>query len=143
MLTSNPITGGAFMKMIIYLLMVTCLFAFWSCEKVSKNAVELSVDFSWEGINQCGWGNPTIFLDNVPKNTKYIKIQMYDHAYAYDHGEVIMPFDGEKIIKNNRFDNIQGPCPPHQPGEYEITIKALDGNKVVIGKGSRVRHFPE
>jgi len=131
------------MKLIIPLFIVMAFISFPGCEKVSKDAVVLPIDFSWEGINECGWGNPTIFFDNVPKNTKYIKIQMYDHAYAYDHGEVTMPFAGEKIIKNNRFDNIQGPCPPHQPGKYEVTIKTLDENKIVIGKGSKVRPFPE
>ena len=130
------------MKYIISLFVVAALI-FSGCEKVSKDAVELSIDFSWEGMSQCGWGNPKIILNELPSQTKYIKIAMYDNEYRWDHGEVIMPFIGEKIIEKDRFKEIQGPCPPGPPGEYEITIKALDENKVVIGIGLKEKLFPE
>jgi hypothetical protein len=131
------------MKFLLNAIVVLTLLTLCGCERVSQNAVDLAIDFSWEGMSSCGWGNPTIFLNEVPKPTKYIKIWMYDNEYRWDHGEVIMPYKGETVIEKGRFKEIQGPCPPRQPGQYEITIKALDQDKVVIGIGSKERPFPE
>jgi hypothetical protein len=115
------------------------------CEKetIDPDAAKLMVDFTWEGLKRCGWGNPEIHIDGVPDLAKFLKISMYDHAYSHDHGTVIMPYAGEKTIPLNRFPKIQGPCPVYSPGRYEITIKALDVNKTVVGVGSRERPFPE
>lgn len=131
------------MKLTHYLIIALILLSFLGCEKVSEDAVDLTIDFSWEGMSRCVWGNPKILLNEVPAQTKHIKIWMYDNEYRWDHGEVIMPFRGEKIIEKDRFKEIQGPCPPRQPGVYEITIKALDKDKVVIGIGQKERPFPE
>jgi hypothetical protein len=68
---------------------------------------------------------------------------MYDHAYFHDHGEVTIPYDGTSIIKLGVLEKIQGPCPFGVPGRYKITVKALDGDDVIIGTGSKERYFPE
>ncbi len=135
--------GDIFMKLLLNLLIVALIFSFYSCEKVSPNAVELSVDFSWVGMKPCGWGNPEIRFSGVPEKTKFIQIHMYDNVYRHDHGKVTVPFTGNGIIKRDRFIEIQGPCPGDSPGRYEITIKAIDENEVVIGMGSKERYFPE
>ncbi len=131
------------MKAIFCLVLFSLLIPFYSCEKISENAVKLSVDFTWEGMESCDWGNPEINIRKIPEQTKHIKIHMYDHKYKYDHGSVVFEYTGENIIPMDRYKNIQGPCPPYEPGEYEITIKALDKNKIVIGMGSKTRFFPE
>ena len=133
------------MKFIINLLIVALIFSVFGCEseKVSQDAVELSVDFSWEGLERCGWGNPEIRFSGVPEQTKFIKVHMYDHVYSHDHGQVIVPYTKNGIIDRGRLKKIQGPCPPGSPGRYEITIKAVDENEVVIGIGSKERYFPE
>lgn len=131
------------MKYVLYLLITGFIFSVSGCEKVSQDAVELSVDFSWEGMKPCGWGNPEICVSGVPEKTKFLKVSMYDHAYSHDHGTVMVPYTGNGIIVRDRFKEIQGPCPPDVPGRYEITIKAVDENKVVIGIGSKERFFPE
>lgn len=122
---------------IILLIVVT------GCEKVSPDAVALTVDFSWEGMKPCGWGNPEIQVRGVPANTKFLILHMFDHAYSHDHGKVTLPYSGSGVIAKDRFKEIQGPCPVYTPGRYEITIKAVDENQVVIGLGSKERHFPE
>ncbi len=132
------------MKTIFYVVLFSLLISFSSCEKVSDNAVELTVEFTWEGVATCGWGNPEIHIGGIPEKTKYIKLHMYDHEYNYDHGSVVAPYTGEDTIPKNRYKKIQCPCPPpYAPGEYKITIKAIDENETVIGIGSKTRFFPE
>ena len=112
-------------------------------ETIDPHVAELSVDFSWAGMQPCGWGNPEIHIEGVPDATKTLTISMYDHAYSHDHGTVRMDYTGEKTIPKDRFKTIQGPCPVYSPGRYEITIKARDNNDTVIGMGSTTRSFPE
>ena len=131
------------MRYVLHLLIIGFIFSFSSCEKVSQDAVELSVDFSWKGMKPCGWGNPEIRVSGVPEKTKFLKVSMYDHAYSHDHGTVMVPYSGNGIVVRDRFKEIQGPCPLGAPGQYEITIKAIDEKDVVIGIGSKERIFPE
>jgi len=131
------------MKYALRLIMIGLILSIFGCEKVSDDAVELSVDFTWEGMKPCGWGNPEIHVSGVPEKTKMLKISMYDHAYKHDHGKVLVPYTGNEIFEMNKFKGLQGPCPPGSPGRYKITIKALDEKEVVIGIGSKERNFPE
>ncbi|MBW2250643.1 MAG: hypothetical protein JRF60_08430 [Deltaproteobacteria bacterium] len=131
------------MKYVLHLLIFGLIFSVTSCKNVSPDAVELSVDFTWEGLVPCGWGNPEISVKGVPENTKFLKVHMYDHVYFYDHGEVNVAYNGSNIIAKGSLKEIYGPCPPDVPGRYKITVKAIDGNEVVIGIGSKERYFPE
>ena len=131
------------MKQTISLILIAFCFSLYSCEKKDPNAVDLSVDFTWEGMMACGWGNPEISIRGVPDNTKVLVVSMYDHVYFYDHGKVSIDYDGSGIIKMGALKELQAPCPPDVPGRYEITIKALDGNDIVVGTGSKERYFPE
>ena len=112
-------------------------------EKISEDAVDLFVEFSWKDMKPCGWGNPEIEIGSVPAETKFLKISMYDHAYRHDHGSEVVPYTGYDTIARDQHKKIQGPCPPGSPGRYEITIKALDEDEVVIGIGSLERFYPE
>jgi hypothetical protein len=143
-LTNNKLEGIQ-MKVLFHLLMIGFLFSLTGCGKKEdhRNAADLLVDFTWEGLRRCGWGNPEISIGAVPDQTKFLKISMYDHAYSHDHGTVLTLYDGEKIIAMNRFKEIQGPCPVYTPGRYEITVKALGAHEAVIGVGSKERVFPE
>jgi len=128
---------------IVLLLALSLFLSGCEKEKVSQHVTKLSVEFTWEGLKQCGWGNPEIHVSGVPGETKSLKISMYDHAYSHDHGTVQMPYAGEKIIAKDRFKVIQRPCPVYTPGRYEITIKAFDDTETIIGMGSAERYFPE
>jgi len=131
------------MKKNLIFILIAAIFALTSCSNVSPNAVDLEVDFSWQGMTPCGWGNPEITIGGIPTNTTNLLISMYDHVYLYDHGKATIPNDGSGIIKFGVLEEIQGPCPPDVPGRYKITVKALDGNNVVVGIGSKQRYFPE
>ncbi len=132
------------MKFAIYLFVIGLVFFVSGCgDEVSENAVELSVDFSWEGMKPCRWGNPELRVSGVPDKTNYLKISMFDHEYNHDHGTVTMLWVGVGNFAKDAFEGLQGPCPPGDPGRYEITVKAIDENEVVIGIGSKERRFPE
>ena len=133
------------MRLNLLLALLVGLVFLFGCQKetTAPHVAELSVDFSWVGMQPCGWGNPEIHIDGVPENTTTLSLSMYDHAYSHDHGTVRMPFTGEKTIHKDRFKTIQGPCPVYSPGRYEITIKARDNNGTIIGRGSTTRSFPE
>ncbi len=124
------------------ILIALCLFNF-GCSNSSPNAVELEVDFSWEGMQRCGMGIPDIHIKEVPDSTKHFVVRMYDHAYLWDHGEVKVAYNGSNIIAKSLLEDIESPCPPDTPGRYKVTVKALDENEVVIGVGSKQRYFPE
>lgn len=130
----------------VHLIVLSVLIIFLSgCqnETVSRHVTELSVDFTWNGLKPCGWGNPEIHIGGVPENASTLVISMYDHAYSHDHGTVKMPYAGEKTIPKDRFKEIQRPCPVYTPGRYEITVKVLDDSEIVIAMGSKERFFPE
>ena len=127
--------------------MCLALFAFnvlgFGCSNQSPDAADLQIDFSWEDMTGCGWGNPEITIGGLPDNTKALFVRMYDHVYMYDHGDVTIAYDGTNVIKKGVLEKIQEPCPPDVPGRYRITIKALDADGVVIGIGKKERYFPE
>jgi hypothetical protein len=131
------------MKNTLYLLSVFFCIMGFSCSNTSPNSVELAVDFSWEGMTPCSWGNPKISIGGVPEKTEKLLIRMYDSVYFHDHGEATITYDGTGMIKMGAIEELQGPCPPDVPGRYKITVKALDENDVVLGIGSKKRYFPE
>ena len=113
------------------------------CEKTSENATDINVEFTWGEMKECGMGNPEVHFNGIPNNTKFLKFEMYDHVYTMDHGKKVVPYNGETTFNQGFFPKIVGPCPTSDPGRYEITIKALDENKVIIGIGSKERYYPE
>lgn len=126
-------------KMILFAIILGVV----GCEKVDENVTELNVDFSWGEMKECGSGNPAFQFSTVPVHTKFIKFQMYDHVYTMDHGTAVVPYDGVNEFRQGTFPKIVGPCPTSEPGRYEITIKALDENQIVVGVGSKERYYPE
>lgn len=137
------IIKGIPMKHVITSVLIALFFSSFGCSNVSPDAVDLEVDFSWEGMVPCSWGIPEIGIKGVPENTKYLVVSMYDHAYFYDHGEVRVAYNGSNIIAEDSLKEIYCPCPPDAPGRYKITVKAIDDNEIVIGVGSKERYFPE
>ncbi len=105
------------------------------------------MDFNWDEIQVCSFGNPEVHIGNIPKHTKSISIYMYDNFYSYPHGKVVFEHDGSKqdklVVPQGKFEKIQTPCPVGQPGLYEITIKAMDADQVVIGQGVKERSYPD
>jgi hypothetical protein len=132
------------LKHVILLVLTVLFFSFIGCSNVSPDAVELTVDFTWEAYAPCDMGLPQMNILGIPNNTKFLEISMYDHEYGFDHGKVKIEYEGSITIKKGSFTEITGPCPPPKGiGRYKITVKALDGKDVVVGLGSKERYFPE
>jgi len=130
------------MKRIIPSVWIALFFVFLSCSNVSPDAVELTVDFSWEGLVPCAMGgNPEIRVGGVPDETKVLVVSLYDHGLS--HGKQTFTYNGSGIIKKGALDEIEGPCPFADSGRYKFKVAAIDENGVIIGLGSRERYFPE
>lgn len=130
------------MKYTIPLVLLTLVFVFFGCSNVSPDAVELTVDFTWEGLVPCAvGGNPEIRIGGIPDDTKILVVRLYDHGMS--HGKQKFNNDGSGIIKKGALDEIEGPCPNIDAGRYKFKIEAVDENGVIIGIGSRERYFPE
>jgi hypothetical protein len=130
------------MKQIIAYILIIVLLVLVSCSKVSSDAVELRVDFTWEGFSPCGMGShPEIRVSGIPDETKVLVVKLTDHGLS--HGKQSFAYDGSGIIKKGTLDKIESPCPIGDPGRYKYKIEALNENGVVIGLGSRERYYPE
>ena len=121
------------------LIMVVCMIA---CAKVSPDAVTLKVDFTWDGFSPCGAGShPEIRVSGIPAETKVLVVKLTDHGLS--HGKQSLAYEGSDIIEKGALDKIESPCPIGDPGRYKYAIKALNEDGVIIGIGSRERHYPE
>ena len=130
------------MKQILAYVLIIALPFLVNCSKASPDAVELKVDFTWEGFSPCGVGNhPEIRVSGIPDETKVLVVNLHDHGLS--HGKQSLSYDGSGIIKKGALDRIESPCPIGDPGKYEYKVEALNENKVIIGIGSRTRYYPE
>ncbi len=103
------------MKHEILLVCIAGIFAFAGCSNVSSDAVELTVDFSWEGLVPCALGgNPEIRVSSIPDDTKTLVANLYDHGML--HGKQTFNDNGSNIIKKGALDEIEGPCPAIDSG---------------------------
>ena len=130
------------MKRSILSVLIVLFFLFASCSNISPDAVELGVDFSWEGLVPCAvGGNPEIRVSGILVDTKTLVVSLSDNGLL--HGKQTFTYDGSGIIKKGALDEIEGPCPVFDPGRYKFKVKAVNENGVVIGIGSKERYFPE
>ncbi len=128
-------------KILISSLVVVTMLAFLSCS--NANVAEISVEFSWKDTKICSDINPEIRLFNMPNETVAIVVTMFDTGYQREHCYETIKYDGYNIIaKGSLKKNYYGPCPGVGAPVYEFSIKALDGNKKVIGKGRKGHKFP-
>jgi len=119
-------------------------------------SAELEFIFDWSDLRICTSGNPTkvtnpiFYLNNIPKNTKYISFGLYDPDASYDHGggkveisEIKKINEGEInfekyefIIEPGNF-KYKSPCPPNGKHTYVWTAKPKDEKNKLIGKKSK------
>ena len=130
------------MKASIALILLALISGFFGCSNVSPDAVELKVDFTWDGLVPCAvGGNPEIRVGGIPDGTRTLVVSLYDHGMS--HGNQTLDYDGSGIIKKGVLDQIEGPCPFADSGRYKFKIEAVDENEIIIGVGSFERYYPE
>ena len=111
---------------------------------VAPDAVELGVDFSWEGVKRCSKISPKIRVAGVPAGTVTLKVKLKDlDVPRWNHGGGSIAYDGSGIIPAGALKSAyNGPCPPSGSHRYQFSVKALDNEGVVIGMGKAMRTFP-
>ena len=131
------------MKHVIISVLIALFFSFFGCSDVSPDAVELQVDFTWDGMIPCALGgNPEIRVSVVPAETKDLIVTLYDHD-GMGHSKQTLSYDGSGIIKRGVLDAIESPCPFFDSARYTFKVEAVNENGIAIGIGSRERSFPE
>jgi phosphatidylethanolamine-binding protein (PEBP) family uncharacterized protein len=116
-----------------------------SCTGESNYAAAIGVEFEWQPIDYGSQKNPEIRLTGVPAGTKRFFVSLVDlNVSTYDHGGGFVDNDGSGIIASGSIrGNYNGPAPwlPDMIHDYEITVKACDENKKVVGIGKKVKKF--
>jgi len=127
-------------SLVLYLLLFIC-----SCENISPDAVDITVDYSWGTRPGENRENPEIRLTGVPSKTRFLEVYLVDLDVSFaDHGEIEkIPYTGKDFIPSGSLKKYIGPSPPRRNGYagnlYEFTIKALDENETIIGIGKTAK----
>lgn len=112
---------------------------------IPKDADEMDVAFSWEGIKACIHESPEIRVAQIPDGTVELQVRLKDiDLPAYNHGGGSVKHDGSGIIPAGALTiGYNGPCPP--PGsrhKYEFSVIAKNAEGVIIGFGKSRQPFP-
>jgi len=130
---------------VIRLPCIVCIFILFSActEEVPKNAITLDVNFEWTKESRCSNVSPPITVNNIPEETKYLRVKMVDLDLSrMDHGGSEVPYTGLKTINEGAILPFLGPC-PSETHSYEITVQALSADKkFILGHGKAVRKYP-
>ncbi|MCK5541489.1 MAG: hypothetical protein KAI40_02270 [Desulfobacterales bacterium] len=112
--------------------------------KVSPNAVDLKVSFKWTKASKCSNKSPKIYVSNISKGTKSLKVKLNDFdAPNWNHGGGTVPYKGSGVIKAGALKNgYNGPCPPSGRHSYQFTVHAIDKEGIIIGIGKALKKFP-
>ena len=111
-------------------------------------AQTLNVDFKWMLKHKCSKSSPELKVDNIPKGTVELKINMIDHQRpnlnSFHGGGNLKNeagFPSSFIIAEGALQTYNGPCPPdvesYYGHEYEFFVVAVDKQNNEVGKSSR------
>ncbi|HSO20861.1 MAG TPA: hypothetical protein VLT88_15460 [Desulfosarcina sp.] len=139
------------MKTIHPLLIAIFLLSAAGCAKsqnrieIPKNAAEMSVAFTWDGIAPCTHESPEIHVDGIPEGTAALRVRLKNiNVPEWNQGGGSVEHDGTGVIPARALDvGYNGPCPP--PGQrykYEFSVMAVDAGGTIVGFGKAVAPFP-
>jgi len=111
-------------------------------------AQTLNVDFKWMLKHKCSKSSPELKVENIPKGTVELKINMIDHQRPNNnsfHGGGSLKneagFPSSFTIAEGALQTYNGPCPPPQESyfghDYEFFVVAVDKQNNEVGKSSR------
>ena len=112
-------------------------------------AQTLNVDFKWMLKHQCSKSSPELKVENIPKGTVEMRIQMIDlDMRTFNHGGGNLKneagFPVTFTIAEGALQSYTGPCPPNFSSfghDYEFFVVAVDKQKNEVGKGSKKKTF--
>jgi phosphatidylethanolamine-binding protein (PEBP) family uncharacterized protein len=112
-------------------------------------AQTLNVDFKWMLNHQCSKSSPELKVENIPKGTVEMRIQMIDlDMRTFNHGGGNLKneagFPSTFTIAEGALQSYTGPCPPNFSSfghDYEFFVVAVDKQNNEVGKGSKKKTF--
>ena len=111
-------------------------------------AQTLNVDFKWMLKHQCSKSSPELKVENIPKGTVEMRIQMIDqNRRANSHGGGNLKneagFPSSFTIVEGVLQSYTGPCPDNfsTGHDYEFFVVAVDKQNNEVGKGSKKKNF--
>jgi len=112
-------------------------------------AQTLNVDFKWMLKHQCSKSSPELKVENIPKGTVEMRIQMIDlDMRTFSHGGGNLKneagFPATFTIAEGALQSYTGPCPPNFSSfghDYEFFVVAVDKQNNEVGKGSKKKTF--
>ena len=112
-------------------------------------AQTLNVDFKWMLKHQCSKSSPELKVENIPKGTVEMRIQMIDlDMRTFNHGggnlKYEAGFPATFTIAEGALQSYTGPCPPNFSSfghDYEFYVVAVDKQNNEVGKGSKKKTF--
>ena len=112
-------------------------------------AQTLNVDFKWMLKHQCSKSSPELKVENIPKGTVEMRIQMIDlDMRTFNHGGGNLKneagFPTTFTIAEGALQSYTGPCPPNFSSfghDYEFFVVAVDKQNNEVGKGSKKKTF--
>ena len=113
-------------------------------------AQTLNVDFKWMLKHQCSKSSPELKVENIPKGTVELKINMIDHQRPNNnsfHGGGNLKneagFPSSFTIAEGALQTYNGPCPqqPYFGHDYEFFVVAVDKQNNEVGKGSKKKNW--
>lgn len=127
------------------ILLILVIVIVTACEKRAEEVSDMGVSFKWNPP-KTQYQNPEIHLTGIPEATHRFLVKLVDlDLKTYNHGGGYYLHNGFSVIPPGELDgDYQGPSPP--PGivhQYQITVKALNADDVVIGEGRYTRQYPE
>ena len=145
--------GAAMKQWTVVISFIIVLVALAGCGKknaqeqivIPKDAAEMSVSFSWEGIAPCEHQSPEIRVADIPDATVAFNVRLKDLTLpAWNHGGGRVANDGSGIIPAGALKiGFNGPCPPpDKRHKYEFSVMAIDDQGEIIGFGKARQLFP-
>lgn len=112
---------------------------------IPKQAAEMQVSFTWDGIKPCTHDSPEIRVTQIPDGTATLQVQLKDRTLLpYNGGGGEVENDGSGIIPAGALTiGYNGPCPtPGERHQYEFWVMAKNADGQIIGFGKARRRFP-
>lgn len=112
---------------------------------IPRQAVDMKVAFSWDGIDPCTHVSPEIQVTQIPDGTAQLQVRLRDvNQPEYNHGGGSVANDGSGIIPAGALTvGYNGPCPPFgSRHQYEFSVMAKNADGVIIGFGKSRQPFP-
>ena len=112
--------------------------------KIPRDAAEMTVEFSWEGIAACTHESPELRVSPVPDGTADLRVRLKDISLPeWNHGGGKVKHDGSGVIPAGALKlGYNGPCPPSGRHKYEFSVMAVDADGVIVGFGKARHSFP-